>query len=214
MKHHFFILFIVGLLSSICQSQIQTTFSGSFENEILSVDGPSPALHEINDETFYSPRFSLSLNSTAGEHWIFHATVRGDRGFNAGNTSDGEVRLDEVFLRHRSSDHFNIQIGKTATIFGAWAGNHNFYDSAFLSPPLPYGEIRGISVLSTQALSSAAISGRNSGALPGIYENDRSSWAASIWGPAYTTGISAFSNIGKFDYAFELKNVSPGSSPD
>jgi len=214
MQSKFIHILLYGMLCSISHGEILTSLSGSFENQFLHADGEAPAFNEFDNGSFFAPRLSLSLDVTSGENWIFHATGRIDRGFDAGNEENGEARIDEVLLRYRSPNNVNIQIGQTATVFGAWSANHDFYDSAFLTPPLPYGEIRGINVLSTQSLSPTAIQGRSTGALPSIYDGDRTAWAASIWGPAYTAGISVFSNIGKFDYAFEFKNVSSGISPE
>ena len=35
-----------------------------------------------------------------------------------------------------------------------------------------------------------------------------------IWGPDYTSGVSVFGRIGKFDYAAELKNTSLSARPE
>jgi len=189
------------------------SLSGSFEHTFLAVEGPSPSLVKFDEGEYYLPRLGVELDIRPSEQFYFHANARYDRGFDPGDVPDGEVRLDEVFLRYSPlGDHqLNFQFGKFATSFGGYVRNHNFYDDPFLIAPLPYGEILGVGVVNPRANSSAAIAGRFNGTIPGIFEVKKINWASTVWGPAYATGGSVFGSVEKFDYAFEIKNVEPGA---
>jgi len=193
----------------------QITLGASIEALYWAADSPSPSLVKFTGDDFFSPRLSVSVDSLLSSQWYFHATGRIDRGFDVADRPDGQARLDEIFLRYRpfGDGRLNLQAGKSPTIFGSWVGQHDFYDDAFLLAPLPYSQLIGVGVQNPASLSPESISARAAGTAPGIFETRKRAWGSTIWGPAYSSGLSAFGSLEKFDYAFEIKNVSLGSHP-
>jgi hypothetical protein len=188
----------------------------SFESIMWLADTPAPALLDLSDDAFFAPRFSLAVDASAGDHWFLHATARWDRGFDAGDRPDGEVRLDELMLRWRPFDdqRLNFQAGKFPTVFGAWPGQHDFFDDPFMIAPLPYSQIIGIQTRNPAALSPAAISARAAGLAPPVSALAKDQWASILWGPDYATGASVFGASERFDYALEIKNSALSAHPD
>jgi hypothetical protein len=204
----------VGILPS--NSELQLDLRPSLEAVVWSGDTPASALLEMDDDTFFAPRFSLGMDAALGPRWFMHATARADRGFDPGNRPDGDFRLDELMLRWRPCDdqRLNLQIGKFPSAFGAWSGEHDFFDDPFLLAPLPYSQIIGINTRDLAAVSPAAISARAAGTAPPASSLDKEKWASVLWGPGYATGASVFGATEEFDYALELKNAALSSHPD
>ncbi len=171
-------------------------------------DDPAQGLIDIPDASFLAPRLSLALDAAIGEHLFFHANGRWDRGFDVGNEPDGEVRLDEIFLRVRAFDdeRLNFQAGKFPTFFGAWVSQHDFYDDPFLLAPLPYGQNIGVQSRVPGAVAPAPIAARVKGTAPPISQLSKQNWASMLWGPVYAWGASVSGSMGKFDYAVEVKD--------
>ncbi len=215
MKYQSLILYFI-VFTATSFAEIQIEFGGSLEATYYHTDTPAPGLLKQNSEDFFAPRLETSLDLLFNNYWYFHATARYDRGFDAGDRDEGEIRLDEALLRYRpfGDDSLNIQIGKTATIFGAYVNNHRFHDNPFITAPLPYDQIIGVNVVNPNSTSRSAIAGRASGTLPGIFETAKRPWAATVWGPAYSTGITVTGTIERFDYAAEIKNVDISAHPD
>ena len=197
-------------------SALRLDLRPSIEALVWSGDTPPPALLVMEDDTFFAPRFSLGMDAAAGPHWFMHATTRVDRGFDAGNRPDGDLRLDEILLRWRPCDdqRLNFQIGKFPSVFGAWSAEHDFYKDPFLVAPLPYSQIIGIHTRDPAAISPAAISARAAGTAPSVASLDKANWASILWGPGYSAGASMFGATEQFDYALEVKNSALSSHPD
>ncbi len=187
----------------------------SLESVFWAGDTPAPGLLKQRGETAWAPRLSLSLDAMWSAHWYLHATARLDRGFDAVDRPDGEFRLDELILRYRpwGDDRLNLQIGKFPTVVGSWVSQHDFYDDAFLLPPLPYGQIIGIGVESPASVTAERLQQRAERTRPGIYETAKRGWGSTIWGPSYSSGLAVFGSHGTFDYAFELKNAALSAHP-
>lgn len=191
------------------------SFGGSFETTFFSAGDPPAALLGGSGEGV-APRLTLEFDLFPNEHWYAHVTARADRGFDPFTEPDGEVRIDEAFLRFRpfGDSRLNIQVGKSATVFGSWVNGHAYEDDPFLTAPLPYSQILGIGVVNPGLLSPQSIANRASGAALGVFDGPKRNWASTIWGPSYTTGISAFGNVGGWDYGLEVKNSGLPSNPD
>lgn len=191
------------------------SLGGSVEAIFWSAGDPPAGLIAEGGEGI-APRLALELDFFPNDRWYAHATARADRGFDPFSNSDGEVRIDEAFIRFRpfGDSRLNIQIGKSATVFGSWVNGHAYADDPFLTAPLPYRQIIGIGVQNPQSLSPQAILDRATGAAPGVFETSNRIWASTIWGPSYTTGISAFGNAGGWDYGLEIKNSGLSSNPE
>ncbi|MES2475552.1 MAG: hypothetical protein V4640_07210 [Verrucomicrobiota bacterium] len=188
----------------------------SVEAVVWSGDTPPPTLLGYDASTFFAPRFTLAVDAAAGEHWFFSATSRWDRGFDAEDGTGGEVRLDEIIVRWRVFDdaRLNFQFGKFPTAFGAWSGQHDFFDDPFLSAPLPYSQIIGINTRNPSANTPAAIAARHQGSAPAFSTLSKDQWASVIWGPDYASGASAFGATEFLDYALEIKNSALSAHPD
>ena len=197
-------------------SPVQVDLATALVATLWFAERPAPALLEMEDAAFFAPRLHLEGNAVFGDHWFFHAALRADRGFDPGSKPDGDLRLDEVLLRWRPTDdqRFNLQIGSFPTVFGAWQGNHGFFDDPFLLPPLPYSQIIGIQTRDPAAMSAAAIAARDTGLAAPVAELEKSNWASMVWGPAYGTGAAVFGATRHFDYAAEIKNSGLSSHPD
>jgi len=212
-------VFLSVTLMSLSQvkagSDWQWAFGGSLENVVWASGGQSPALLDFEDGVFFAPSLSLSLDVQPSDRWYFHASVKYDRGFDAGSHPDGELRLDEVMLRYHILEDrkMTIQVGKFPTVFGSWVSDHDFYDDPFLTAPLPYGEINGAGVFRSGQTSPLGIQGRALGLTPDIFHLEPTRWSSHIWGPAYSNGLSIFGSHGKWDYAVEIKNSDLGASP-
>ena len=181
-------------------------------------DSPPPALLEYPDanDSLFAPRLEVLLDASIGPHVFFHATTRWDRGFDPGSREDGEIRLDDIFLRLRVFDdeRLNFQLGKFPTIFGAWVGQEDFFDDPFLLAPLPYSQIIGIHSRNPAVLAPAILEARARGDLSPVSLLPKQNWASVIWGPSAATGAAAFGSLGRFDYAFEIKNAGLSSHED
>lgn len=179
-------------------------------------ESPAPTLLDFDDDAFLAPRLSLEAAVAAGDHWFGQATVRLDRGFDAGESPDGALRLDEAIVRWRpwADERLNVQIGKFPTVFGAWVGQHDFFDDPFLLPPLPYAQIIGINNRDPAALAPRAIADRAGGEATPVAALSKQNWASMIWGPSYAAGAAIFGSVATVDYAAEIKNASLSSHPD
>ncbi len=210
------ILTSLFVIPSFAKDGWEWSLGGSFENTIFHTDSPAPSLLKFDEDFFYQPRLSLTLDVRPSDRWYFHARTRIDRGFDAADAPDGEIRLDEVFLRYQASEDqmLQFQVGKFATFFGRHVREHDFYDNPFLTAPLPYGEILGVGVRNPFANSSDNIAARANGTQAGVFNSPKRNWATPVWGPSYSTGAAVFGHIKHFDYAFEVKNVNLGAHPN
>jgi hypothetical protein len=191
--------------------------SGTLDLEGYSLSQSGDGLFFSDDHTVFNPRLSLFLDAQLGQHVYAFAQVRADNGFDPGEPGS-RVRLDEYALRVTPLDTaaLNLQIGKFATVVGNWTLRHGSWDNPFITAPLPYENLTG--VWDTDAARSlpelAAWAGLipkpdHGGAFLDEYRN-----IPIIWGPSYSSGASVFGEIGKVDYAFEVKNTSLSSRPE
>ena len=202
-----------GIILGPADGTFQIDIRPSIEAILWSGDTPAPALLGYDDDAFFAPRFSLDVDAAAGEHLTFHSTTRWDRGFDAGSAPDGELRIDEAFLRWRVFDdqRLNFQLGKYASFFGSWSGQHDFFDDPFLLAPLPYSQLIGVSP--TSPGSPLNTGGPGGGSVP-LSLKSKDQWASMIWGAGYGIGGGAFGSTEHFDYALEVKNSALSSHPD
>jgi hypothetical protein len=205
-----------ALTASGFQDSVRLRLSGALDLEGYHLDQPSPGLILTDKDNVFNPRLSLFLDGQIGPYLYIFAQSRADRGF---DPSDGaaEIRLEEYAIRISPSPDgsFNLQIGQFATVFGGWVPRHGSWDNPFITAPLPYENLTGIwdtsaATRGTQVLDWAGLRpNQPSGAvlIPG-----RS--VPIIWGPSYASGAAAFGEVGRFEYATEVKNGALSSRPE
>ena len=176
--------------------------------EFYSTDRRPPGLLFDNDPQSINPRLALFLDTRLGEHFYSLVQFRVDRGFDPLAKPDGTARFDEYLLRYTpfTAPTLNLQIGKFATVFGAWVHRHDSWNNPFINAPLPYENVFTITDKTVPASPAAFLKRRNS-------PDKKADWLTSIWGPSYTSGASVFGQLEKFDYALEVKNASLSSRP-
>ncbi|MFT4586746.1 MAG: hypothetical protein ACI8QF_000834 [Limisphaerales bacterium] len=187
---------------------VRADLSGTIDAEWRYVDQNPPGLIFADDEHFFNPRMSLFLDAQIGDRLYALVQSRFDRGFDPGSVRDGDVRLDEYFLRYSplNKGQLNLQVGKMATVFGGWVPRHLSWDNPFINAPLAY---ENVTIITDHGVPGGpgAFLGRQ-----GVRDN-KPKWLPMIWGPSYTSGASVFGAIERFDYAFEFKNASISSRP-
>ena len=186
------------------QNNLRARLSGTLDLELYHFEQPSPGLLNSSSDTLFSPRLSLFLDAQVGSQIYFFVQSRLDRGFDPSDAG-AQIRLDEYALRVTpwEDGRFNAQIGKFATIVGNWVPRHLSWDNPFINAPLVYENVTAI---------------RDHGERIPLHLakellHDKYEFNPVIWGPSYASGIAVSGQIGKFDYAAEMKNASLSSRP-
>jgi hypothetical protein len=184
----------------------KSDLTGLLDLEGYYVDQRPPGLL-FEDESFFNPRLSLFLDTRLGSHFYVFVQARFDHGFDPGE-EDFDARADEYLLRWTpwNDSRLNLQFGKFATVVGSWVQRHDSWQNPLITAPLPYENLTPVSDDDIPASPADFLARRH---IPDV----KDSWLPAIWGPAYTTGWSVFGTIGKFDYAFDLKNAAISSHP-
>jgi hypothetical protein len=185
----------------------RSDLSGLLDLEGYYVDQRPPGLL-FEDESFFNPRLTLFLDTTLGRHFYGFVQARFDSGFDPGEADAFQVRADEYLLRWIPWDdsRLNLQFGKFATVVGSWVQRHDSWQNPLITAPLPYENLTPVSYEDIPGSPADFLARRN-------YPDAKDSWLPIIWGPAYTTGWSAFGTLGKFDYNLQLKNAPISAHP-
>lgn len=193
------------LVFTVPNYDFKARLSGLLDTEFFHFNQPAPGLIDSDTDNLFNPRLSLFLDAQAGSQFYFFAQARLDRGFDPSDHG-AQIRMDEYALRFTPWDdgRFNIQIGKFATAIGNWVPRHLSWENPFVTAPLIYENVTGISDKDAPS-SKADFASRFDG---GIYE-----FNPVIWGPSYTSGIAVSGRLQQFDYAIEVKNSSLSSRP-
>ena len=196
-----------ALTISAFQDKLRARLSGTLDLEIYNFEQPAPGLIDSNIDTLFNPRLTLFLDAQIGSQIYFFAQSRLDRGFDPSDHG-AQVRLDEYALRVTpwQDGRFTVQIGKFATVVGNWVPRHLSWDNPFINGPLVYENVTAIQD------KYAAFSPLEFIYSP--YYEGKYAFNPVIWGPSYASGISASGQLGKFDYAVEMKNASLSSRPE
>jgi hypothetical protein len=196
-----------ALSISAFHDNLRVRLSGTLDLEIYNFEQPAPGLIDSNIDTLFNPRLTLFLDAQIGSQIYFFAQSRLDRGFDPSDHG-AEVRLDEYALRVTpwQDGRFTIQIGKFATVVGNWVPRHLSWDNPFINGPLVYENVTAIQD------KYAPYSALDFISRPYYY--GKYSFNPLIWGPSYASGISVSGQLGKFDYAVEMKNASLSSRPE
>ena len=196
-----------ALSISAFHDNVRARLSGTLDLEIYNFEQPAPGLIDSNIDTLFNPRLTLFLDAQIGSQIYFFAQSRLDRGFDPSDHG-AQVRLDEYALRVTpwQDGRFTVQIGKFATVVGNWVPRHLSWDNPFINGPLVYENVTAIQD------KYAAFSPLEFIYSP--YYEGKYAFNPVIWGPSYASGISASGQLGKFDYAVEMKNASLSSRPE
>jgi len=184
---------------------VSARLSGLLDLEEYYVVQPPPGLVYEDHSFLFNPRLTLNLDVQVGPLIYLFAQARADRSFDPSD-EDGEVRLEEYALRYTpwEDNRFNLQIGQFATVVGNWRLRHDSWENPFITAPLPYEN--QTSIWDVVAAPSGSVLNSWTG-------TDKSLRLPIIWGPSYTSGLSAFGHVGPFDYAAEIKNAAVSSRP-
>lgn len=193
------------LTLSAFHDQLRARVSGTLDLEFYAFDLPPPGLIDATSEALFNPRLTLFLDSQIGPALYFFAQARFDRHFDPSDLG-AQARLDEYALRFTpwEDGRVSVQIGKFATVVGRWVQRHLSWDNPFLNAPLIYENITAIE-------DRAAPASRY---LDSELTDEKYEYNPVVWGPSYTSGASVAGQLGKFDYAVELKNASLSSRPE
>lgn len=189
--------------------------SGALDLEAYRIPQPAPGLIYADGRSVFNPRLTLFLDAQWGSHFYAFMQSRVDRGFDPSDES-GQMRLDEFALRFTAArGRFNFQVGKFATVVGNWAPRHGTWENPFITAPLPYENLTGIWDIAaprsgTQLMNWSHVRTNSIDAVESFEKPRRS---PIIWGPSYATGATVFGEVGKFKYAFEMKNSALMSHP-
>jgi hypothetical protein len=196
-----------ALSISAFHDNLRVRLSGTLDLEIYHFEQPAPGLIDSNIDTLFNPRLTLFLDAQIGSQIYFFAQSRLDRGFDPSDHG-AQVRLDEYALRVTpwQDGRFTIQIGKFATVVGNWVPRHLSWDNPFINGPLVYENVTAIQD-KYAAFSPLAF-------IYSPYYYGKYAFNPVIWGPSYASGISVSGQLGKFDYAVEMKNASLSSRPE
>jgi len=201
---------------STSDGAFRARLSGTLDLEGYHFSQPAPALIDADGSTLFNPRLSLFLDAQLGSHFYLFAQARVDRGFDP-ESEELEGRLDEYALRFTPwlDGRFNVQIGKFATVVGNWVQRHGSWDNPFVSAPLPYENLTGLwdAVAVNSATTLLAWAHVRPQLVNRVPADDKYLRLPIIWGPSYTSGLAVSGELGRTDYAMELKGTALSSRP-
>ena len=195
-----------ALIFSAWGDKVRGRLSGTVDLEGYLLQQPAPGLIDTLSDKLFNARLTLFCDAQIGPRIYVFAQMRADRGFDPTDTA-AQVRMDEYAVRFTPWDdgRFSLQFGKFSNIVGNWAERHQSWENPFISAPLLYENITAVED------GSAPSSARDfaAGILDAKYE-----YNPVIWGPGYTSGISAGGRLGLFDYAVAVTNAALAMRPD
>jgi hypothetical protein len=194
------------LTISAFDDTLRARLSGTLDLEAYHFQQPAPGLIDSETNSLFNPRLTLFLDAQFGSHIYFFAQSRIDRGFDPSDRG-AQVRLDEYALRFTpwSDGRFNLQVGKFATVVGNFVRRHLSWENPFVNAPLVYENITPISDKTAPASPLDFVR---------RFDSAKYEFNPVIWGPSYASGVSISGQLGKFDYAAEMKNSSLSSRPE
>lgn len=193
--------------------------SGTLDLEYYHFQQPPPGLIEAAGSDLFNPRLTMFFDAQIGAQVYFFAQARLDRHFDP--TDDGaQVRLDEYALRVTLLDESRliVGVGKFATVISKWVERHHSWDNPFINAPLAYENITLVEDRAVPpAVGGATKSPRETRIVIAVHttvEDNKSDYLPIIWGPSYSSGASVIGQLGKFEYAAEIKNAALASRPE
>jgi len=196
-----------ALTTSQFDGNVNLRLSGLLDLEAYHFSQPTPGLIDTTDHNYFNPRLSLFLDGQLGPNIYIFAQARVDRGFDPGEQS-AEIRMDEYAIRFTPWDdgRLNIQLGQFATVAAPWVERHLSWQNPFIDAPLPYENLTRASDLGSPYYGRYFLYGD-------ITPATKYEYLPIIWGPDYSTGAAVTGQIGKLDYAAELKNTALSARP-
>jgi hypothetical protein len=196
-----------ALTISAFEDNLRARLSGTLDLEYYNFQQPAPGLIDSTNDNLFNPRLSLFLDAQLSSQVYFFTQTRLDRGFDPSDQG-AQIRLDEYALRITpwQDGRFTLQAGKFGTVVGNWVPRHLSWDNPFVDAPLVYENITAIQDKSAPYSPLYFVYGP--------YYYGKYAFNPVIWGPSYASGISASGQLGRFDYAFEMKNASLSSRPE
>jgi len=191
--------------------------SGLFDLEQYALPQPAPGVISSDAASLLVPRLSLFFDGQLGGHLYAFAQARLDRGF---DPSDDRLRarLDEYALRWSvgQAGCLDVQVGKFGTVVGNWVARHDSWTNPFITAPLPYENLTGLwdNEPARSADQLLVWSHVRPGLPSPVVVEEKYLRIPIIWGPSYGTGAAVAGAVGRFRYAFEVKNASLSSRPD
>jgi hypothetical protein len=200
--------------------RVRLKLSGTLDLEAYNVDAPAPALIYTEDHSLLNPRLTVYLDAQLDSYLYGFAQARVDRGFDPSDEG-AQVRLDEYAIRiipSRDEAFPRIQLGKFATVVGNWVRRHGSWENPFIDAPLPYDNLVGLWDISAPN-SAATVLYWGHVPFDGVTRfgdgySDKRFRLPIIWGPSYASGLSIGGELGKLQYAFEVKNAALASRPE
>jgi hypothetical protein len=195
------------LTISAFEDNLRARLSGTLDLEYYNFQQPAPGLIDSTIDNLFNPRLTLFVDAQVGSQVYFFAQTRLDRGFDPSDHG-AQIRLDEYAFRITpwQDGRFTLQAGKFATVVGNWVPRHLSWDNPFINAPLVYDNVTAISDKYAPYSPSSFIYAP--------YYYGKYAFNPVIWGPSYATGISVSGQLGRFDYAVEMKNASLSSRPE
>ncbi|MCC7032040.1 MAG: hypothetical protein IT179_04305 [Acidobacteria bacterium] len=186
---------------------VQMDITAVLDFEGYDVSSPPPGLVYGDGGTAFNPRLRLHAGTRLGPRVSAFVQLRADRGFDP-LQAERDFRADEYYLRLSvaKGGQLTLVAGKSATVVGSWVARHYSWENPFVNAPLPY---ENVTIMWDRWSPSSPDE-----FLGYLQQPDRKAdMLPMIWGPAYTTGLSAFGTAGRWDYGVEVKNAGLSSRP-
>jgi hypothetical protein len=194
-----------ALSISVANDQVRARLSGLLDLEYYHFPQPPPGLIRADGHDLFTPRLTVFLDAQLGAHLYFFAQSRLDTGFDPTDRGT-QVRADEYLLRLTpwNDDRFTFQAGKFATVIGGWIERHHSWENPFVSAPLPYETVTGVSDMEVPLTNQSHVA----------VGSEKYEFLPIVWGPVYAAGLAVSGRLGIFEYAAELKNAALASRPE
>jgi hypothetical protein len=172
-------------------------------------DAPAQGLLFSDNDEYVAPRVAAFLDVGYHEWLVLHAQVAADRGFDPGEASGGDARIDELFVDAHLTDagRLSLRVGKFASSFGGWIARHLAWDNPMITAPLIYEDVLPMTDRTAPLNDAAFASRRNT-------VDKQRDWVPIVWGPSYTSGASLSGSTDTVDATVEVKNAALSSRPE
>jgi hypothetical protein len=194
--------------------------SGTLDLEAYNVDKPAPALVFTTNNFLLNSRLTVYLDGKFGSHLYWFVQARVDRGF---DPSDAGVEFGSTSMRFESHRRSTRRFPGFRQVSSRrpWATGHA-------------AMTHGTTHLSTRPCHTMVCSASGTLEPPDSVEtllfwghvpfdgvtkfgdgySDKRFQLPIIWGPNYASGLSLLGDLGKLQYAIEIKNAAVSSRPE